>query len=215
MPQASPAKTQNEALPLLPLRGMVVFPYMVVPLDVGREKSVSAVEEAMVHDRQIVLVAQKEARQNDPSPEQIYATGTLAEIKQLVKLPEAIRVLVEGVARVRIKGYTQEEPYYRVHVERLREDAARSTEIEALMRNAVYQFEQYVKLSRNTPAEILVSVTNIDEPGRLADTIASHLSSPSVKLDDRQVLLEAGDPKERLERLSAMLTREQIGRAHV
>ena len=208
MPQASPAKTQNEALPLLPLRGMVVFPYMVVPLDVGREKSVSAVEEAMVHDRQIVLVAQKEARQNDPSPEQIYATGTLAEIKQLVKLPEAIRVLVEGVARVRIKGYTQEEPYYRVHVERLREDAARSTEIEALMRNAVYQFEQYVKLSRNTPAEILVSVTNIDEPGRLADTIASHLSSPSVKLDDRQVLLEAGDPKERLERLSAMLTRE-------
>lgn len=208
MPQARPGKTKLETLPLLPLRGTVVFPYMVIPLDVGREKSISAIEEAMVHDRQIVLAAQREARVNEPAPDQIYTAATVAKIKQLVKLPEAIRVLVEGVARVSIKGFAQEEPYYRVRVERRNEDCSRSTEVEALMRSAVYQFEQYVKMSKNTPPEVLVSVTSIEEPGRLADTIASHLSSPSIKLEDRQSLLQACAPKERLERLCAMLLRE-------
>ncbi|MGE5549448.1 MAG: endopeptidase La [Bacteroidota bacterium] len=195
-------------MPLLPLRGMVVFPYMVHPLDVGREKSVSAIEEAMVNDRLIVLAAQKEAKVNEPAPDQIYTTGTLAEIKQLVKLPEAIRILVEGVTRVRIKEYVQEEPYYRVVIERLSEETDCSVEMEALMRNAIHQFEQYVKLSRNTPPEVLVSVTNIGEPGRLADTIASHLSSSTAKLEDRQELLKADAPKERLEKLCTMMMRE-------
>ena len=210
MPRASRSITEKnvETLPLLPLRGMVVFPYVVEPLDVGREKSIGAIEEAMVHDRLIVLVAQKEAKVNEPAPDQIYSIGVIAEIKQLVKLPEAIRVLVEGIARVRIKGFIQEEPYYRVQVQRLREDSAGTTEIEALMRNVVNQFEQYVKLSKNTPPEVLLSITNIEEPGRLADTIASHLSSPSIKIEDRQELLQAVEPKNRLERLCMMLMRE-------
>ena len=210
MPRASKSITEKnvETLPLLPLRGMVVFPYVVEPLDVGREKSIGAIEEAMVHDRLIVLVAQKEAKVNEPAPDQIYSIGVIAEIKQLVKLPEAIRVLVEGIARVRIKGFIQEEPYYRVQVQRLREDSAGTTEIEALMRNVVNQFEQYVKLSKNTPPEVLLSITNIEEPGRLADTIASHLSSPSIKIEDRQELLQAVEPKNRLERLCMMLMRE-------
>ena len=210
MPRASKSITEKnvEILPLLPLRGMVVFPYVVEPLDVGREKSIGAIEEAMVHDRLIVLVAQKEAKVNEPAPDQIYSIGVIAEIKQLVKLPEAIRVLVEGIARVRIKGFIQEEPYYRVQVQRLREDSAGTTEIEALMRNVVNQFEQYVKLSKNTPPEVLLSITNIEEPGRLADTIASHLSSPSIKIEDRQELLQAVEPKNRLERLCMMLMRE-------
>ena len=199
---------KTEIFPLLPLRGMVVFPYMVVPLDVGREKSLSAVEEAMVRDRQIVLAAQKEARVNDPAPDQIYATGTVAEIKQLVKLPEAIRVLVEGIARVRLEEYVQEEPYYRVGVFRLGEECERTMELEALMRNAVHHFEQYVKLSKNAPPEILMAITGLEEPGRLADTIASHLASPSVRIEDRQELLEAADPKARLEKLCLMLARE-------
>ena len=210
MPRASKSITEKnvETLPLLPLRGMVVFPYVVEPLDVGREKSIGAIEEAMVHDRLIVLVAQKEAKVNEPAPDQLYSIGVIAEIKQLVKLPEAIRVLVEGIARVRIKGFIQEEPYYRVQVQRLREDSAGTTEIEALMRNVVNQFEQYVKLSKNTPPEVLLSITNIEEPGRLADTIASHLSSPSIKIEDRQELLQAVEPKNRLERLCMMLMRE-------
>jgi len=210
LPRASKSITEKnvETLPLLPLRGMVVFPYVVEPLDVGREKSIGAIEEAMVHDRLIVLVAQKEAKVNEPAPDQIYSIGVIAEIKQLVKLPEAIRVLVEGIARVRIKGFIQEEPYYRVQVQRLKEDSAGTTEIEALMRNVVNQFEQYVKLSKNTPPEVLLSITNIEEPGRLADTIASHLSSPSIKIEDRQELLQAVEPKNRLERLCMMLMRE-------
>lgn len=208
MPQTSSTRPQQQTLPLLPLRGMIVFPYIVNPLDVGREKSISAIEEAMINDRQIVLMAQKEARVNDPSIDQIYNIGTVAEIKQLIKLPEAIRILVEGIARVKIVEYVQEEPYYRVRVERLSEQCERTTEVEALMRNAIYQFEQYTKLSKNTPPEILVSVSGIDDPGRLADTIASHLSSPSIKLEDRQELLEAGNPKHRLEKLCAMLLRE-------
>ncbi|MGQ9778454.1 MAG: endopeptidase La [Bacillota bacterium] len=201
--------SQNlEVFPLLPLRGMVVFPYMVVPLDVGREKSLNAIEEAMLRDRQIVVAAQKDARTNDPAPEEIYSLGTLVEIKQLVKLPEAVRVLVEGLARVKLVEYLQEEPYYRVGVVRLEEEAIRDTELEALMRHVLSQFEQYVKLGKNAPAELLAVVAEIEEPGRLADTIASHLGAPLMKTEDRQALLEAVEAKARLEKLSLVLARE-------
>ena len=193
-------------LPLLPLRGVLVFPYMVIHLDVGREKSVQAIEEAMLLDRKIFLATQKEAQKDEPAQEDIYAVGTVAEIKQLLKLPGGtIRVLVEGISRGRILKYTGNEPFFRVEIEEFKDAVAKTPEIEALMRSLIYQFEQYVKLSKRIPPETVVSVVNLEEPGRLADIIASHLN---LKIDDRQIILEAVDIAKRLEKLCAMVVRE-------
>lgn len=196
----------RSVLPLLPLRGVLVFPYMVIHLDVGREKSVQAIEEAMLLDRKIFLATQKEAQKDEPSEEDIYLVGTVAEIKQLLKLPGGtIRVLVEGLSRGRIVKYTGNSPFFRVEIEEFKDPVTKTPEIEALMRSLIYQFEQYVKLSKRIPPETVVSVVNLEEPGRLADIIASHLN---LKIDDRQIILESVDIARRLEKLCTLVVRE-------
>ena len=196
----------ERVMPLLPLRGILVFPYMVIHLDVGREKSVQAIEEAMINDRCIFLATQKEAQTDDPGQDDIYRIGTVAEVKQLLKLPGGtIRVLVEGLTRGKIKQYSSNEPYFQVEIEQYSEDFAKNNEIEALMRSLVYQFEQYVKFSKRIPPETVVSVVNLEEPGRLADIISSHLS---LRIEDKQSILEAVEIVPRLEKLCAIVAKE-------
>ncbi|HHY97785.1 MAG TPA: endopeptidase La [Firmicutes bacterium] len=196
----------RDVLPLLPLRGVLVFPYMTIPLEVGRDRSVGALEDAMMNERLIMLAAQKQARINEPAPSEIYEIGTISEIKQLAKLPDGtIRILVEGIMRARIEEYVQHDPCYKVRVARLEEEVEKTPEIEALMRTAINSFEQYVKLSKRIPPEILLSVMGIDEPGRLADDIASHLP---LKMEDKQAILQAGSPRIRLEKLCTILSKE-------
>lgn len=196
----------ERVLPLLPLRGILVFPYMVIHLDVGREKSVQAIEQAMMQDKMIVLSTQKEAQTDDPGPDDIYAIGTVAEIKQLLKLPGGtIRVLVEGIARARIEEYIEETPFFKVRVLQYVEKFEKTAKIEALMRNLVNQFEQYVKVSKRIPPETMASIVNLDDPGRLADITASHLN---LRLDEKQEILEAVDIVKRLEKLCAIVSKE-------
>ena len=195
-----------DVLPLLALRGMLVFPYMTVPLDVGREKSVSALEDAMMNNRLIVLAAQKETREPDPSPDGIHSVGTVAEVKQLAKISEGtIRILVEGIVRVQILDYVQNDPHFRVKISSVVDPKTVDREIEALMATALRHFEEYVKLNRKIPPEILVSVSSIEEPGRLADDIALHLP---LKVDQKQAVLECLSPKERLEKVCMLLMKE-------
>lgn len=194
-------------LPLLPLRGILVFPYMVIHLDVGRERSMAAIEEAMLGDRIVLLASQKETEIDSPTQDDIYSIGTLAEIKQLLKLPGGtMRVLVEGICRGSIKEFIAEEPYFKVLVEEHEEKAeARSTDLEALTRGVLHQFEEYAKLSKKIPAETLGTVLTVDEPGRLADIVASHLN---LKVADKQIILDALTVEERLERLTELIMRE-------
>ena len=193
-------------LPLLPLRGVIVFPNMVIHLDVGREGSKNALDEAMLKDNLILLVTQKEAQIDEPESNDLYLMGTIVNIKQMLKLPGGtIRVLVEGLNRARIKEFVQSKPYFKVLVEELQESEAKTTEIEALTRSVLLQFEQYIKLSKKIPLEILANVTEIEEPGRLADIIASHLM---LKIDQKQNILEAVEPQSRLEILAEILNRE-------
>lgn len=206
------AKKQEELteikrrLPLLPLRGILVFPYMIIHLDVGREKSVKAIEETMIQDRIIFLATQKEAQTDEPAEEDIYEIGTVAEIKQLLKLPGGtIRVLVEGLSRAKIESYVDHEPYFKVEVTEYPETGNVTAEIEALMRSLVNQFEHYVKMSKRIPPETVVTVVNLEEPGRLADIIASHLA---LKIEDKQRVLEAVDIAVRLEILCEIVTKE-------
>jgi ATP-dependent Lon protease len=196
----------KEVLPLLPLRGMIVFPFMVIPLDVGRDKSISALEEAMVQERLIVLAAQRHAKINDPEPDDIYTMGTIAEVKQLLKLPDGtIRVLVEGIRRAQIVSFVQSDPHYRVQLAEVAEADEKNVEVEALMRSTLYQFEQLIKLSKKIPPEVLTSVSNIEDPGRLADIISSHLN---LKIEEKQDILEAVSAKSRLETLCTFLVKE-------
>ena len=193
-------------LPLLPLRGVIVFPNMVMHLDVGRERSVNALEQAMMEDNKILLVSQKEARIDEPAPEDLYTRGTIAQIKQLLKLPGGtIRVLVEGLARARINKYLSNDPFFKVEVEEIEEVEKKSVEVEALMRSVIYQFEQYIKLSKKIPPDTLVTVTSLEEPGRMADLIASNLM---LKIQQKQEILEATTPLKRLEKLSEILAHE-------
>lgn len=193
-------------LPLLPLRGLLVFPNMVIHLDVGRDRSVNAIDEAMNSNREIFLVMQKDAQTDEPELEDIYETGTVAEIKQLLKLPGGtIRVLVEGITRGRIVRLLSSDPVMRVEVEIPEEQAAKTLEVEALMRNLRDLFEQYVKISKKIPPETVMAVVAIEEPGRLADIIASHLV---LKLSDKQEILEAVDIRDRLEALYRILANE-------
>lgn len=193
-------------LPLLPLRGLLVFPNMVIHLDVGRDRSVNAIDEAMNSDREILLVMQKDAQVDVPDLDDVYQIGTVAEIKQLLKLPGGtIRVLVEGLTRARITRLLETDPVMRVEVEIPGETYEKTLEIEALVRNLRELFEQYVKVSKKIPPETVMAVVAIEEPGRLADVIASHLI---LKLSDKQEILEAIDIKERLEKLLQILTNE-------
>lgn len=196
----------REEMPVMPLRGLIVFPNMTIPLDVGRERSIAALEDALANDRRIILAAQKVAKINEPSSDEIYKFGCLAEVKQLVRLPDGtIRVVVEGIARARIDEFVSEDPFYKAKVTVVDEVEEKDLEIEALMRTTFLQFEEYVKQSKRIPAEILMSVASIEDAGRLADDIAAHLP---LKVEDKQSVLEALDPRERLEKLIAILSRE-------
>ncbi len=192
--------------PVLPLRDIVVFPHMIVPLFVGREKSVRALEDVMREDKQILLVTQKNASQDDPKPDEIFEIGTIGTVLQLLKLPDGtVKVLVEGGQRARIARFTENESFFQAEAEPIPDDAASPQELEALGRAAVSQFEQYIKLNKKIPPEVLVSVNQIDEPGKLADTIASHLS---LKIPEKQELLETPSIGERLERVYGFMEGE-------
>src|SRR5688572_7581874 len=193
-------------VPLLPLRDIIVFPHMVVPLFVGREKSIAALEEAMAADKELLLAAQKKAKTNDPKDVDIFRVGTIGHIIQLLRLPDGtVKVLVEGRRRAKITGYPQTAPFFLAEIEELPEPDERGVETQALMRSIQGVFENYVKLSKRIPPEMLVSVQTIEEPGRLADTIAAHLS---LKLNDKQTILETESPQKRLEKLYELMQSE-------
>ncbi|WP_243386534.1 endopeptidase La [Bacillus kexueae] len=201
------AKTETRIVPLLPLRGLLVYPTMVLHLDVGREKSVQALEQAMMGDHIIFLTTQKEISIDDPKEEDIYHIGTLTKIKQMLKLPNGtIRVLVEGLQRGEIKTFLQEDTYMSVEVTTYEERTEKDVEEEALMRTALDYFEQYIKMSKKLTSETFATVTDIDEPGRLADLIASHLP---IKLKDKQQILETYDIKERLNTVIEIIHNEK------
>ncbi len=193
-------------VPLVPLRDIVVFPYMVVPLFVGRAKSILALEEAMAHERELLLCAQREAGEDEPEEGDIYPVGTLGSIIQLLRLPDGtVKVLVEGKQRARIRRFTSHDPYFACEVEVLAEPAGSRVETEALVRTVHGAFESYVKLNKKVPPETLNTVAAIDEPGRLADTIVGHLN---LKLEERQEILEASSPGKRLEGVYARMQAE-------
>ncbi len=192
--------------PVLPLRDIVVFPHMIVPLFVGREKSVRALEDVMKDDKQILLVTQKNASQDDPTPSDIYSVGTIGTVLQLLKLPDGtVKVLVEGGQRARIRRFTDNPNFFQVYADMLEEREDDQQELEALGRAVVSQFEQYIKLNKKIPAEVLISVNQIDEPAKLADTVAQHLT---LKIADKQQLLETESTLERLERVYAFMEGE-------
>ncbi len=195
-----------ETYPLLPLRDVVVFPHMVIPLFVGRQKSIKALETAMESGKSIVLVAQKSAAKDEPVPEDLYDVGSLASILQMLKLPDGtVKVLVEGGQRVRINSITDVGTHYNGEIALLDELGADNHEIEAMRRTLVSQFDQFVKLNKKIPPEVLTSLAGIDSAGRLSDTIAAHLP---LKLEQKQQILEMADVKQRLEHLLSLLETE-------
>jgi len=198
---------ENQVLPILPLRDIVVFPHQPVPLFVGREKSVRALEEAMRNDgKQILLATQKDKDDDDPSPAAIYDVGVVATVLQLLKLPDGtVKVLVEGKARAGITRFTDQAEYYEAEIAYVQEDGAGTPEAEALSRAVVEQFENYVKLNKKVPPEVLAAVPQIESAGELADRIASHLS---VKISEKQSLLEVFNVVKRLEKVYALMEGE-------
>jgi len=198
--------SEIKTLPVLPLRDIVVFPHMVVPLFVGRDKSVKALEEVMRTDKQILLVTQKNSADDDPAPGDIYDVGVLATVLQLLKLPDGtVKVLVEGKQRAAVLKFTRQDVFYEAEVSAIEEDGGEAHEAEALSRAVVEQFENYVKLNKKIPPEALASIPQIAEPGKLADSIAAHLS---VKIQDKQQLLEVFNIVKRLEKVFALMEGE-------
>ncbi len=198
--------SKGALFPVLPLRDIVVFPHMIVPLFVGREKSVRALEDVMQEDKQILLVTQKDAGQDDPAPEDLYTVGTIGTILQLLKLPDGtVKVLVEGGERASVVNFTDKEEFFQAFAEVLPEEDADEAETEALSRSVVTQFEQYIKLNRKVPPEVLVSINQIEEPSKLADTVSSHLS---LKIPEKQELLEADTVQKRLEKIYSFMEGE-------
>ena len=199
-------QSRDGTFPVLPLRDIVVFPHMIVPLFVGREKSVRALEDVMRDDKQIMLVTQKDASQDDPQSGDIYQVGTIGTVLQLLKLPDqTVKVLVEGGQRARIKSFTDNPDFFQAYAEVFDDVASEGQELEALSRAAVAQFEQYIKLNKKIPPEVLVSINQIDDPSKLADTVASHLA---LKIADKQQLLETNSIAERLEKIFAFMEGE-------
>lgn len=202
----SKIEPHQKIVPMLPLRDIIIFPHMVVPLFVGREKSINALDEAMNNKQDILLVAQVNAKTNDPKPEDIYNVGTLGTIIQLLRLPDGtIKVLVEGRKRARIQRYIPHDTSFLVEVEEVQENKDVTVEVEALMRSIKSTFETYVKLNKRIPPEMLSSVAVIDDPSRLADTIVAHLN---LKLGDKQKILEIESPAERLNKLYELMQGE-------
>ena len=195
-----------DAYPVLPLRDIVVFPHMIVPLFVGREKSIRALEEVMKADKAILLATQQNAADDDPATDAIFTTGTLARVLQLLKLPDGtVKVLVEGAARARIRRYLPAEGYYAAEAEAIADDPIEAIEAEALSRSVLSEFENYVKLNKKISPEVVAAVTQIDDYGKLADTIASHLA---VKLADKQAILEIHSIAKRFEKCLALMESE-------
>lgn len=202
-----PQKAKGRRFPLLPLRGLLVYPSMVLHLDVGREKSVKALEKAMVEDNLILLCSQSEVNIEEPTQEDIFRIGTVANVRQMLKLPNGtIRVLVEGMERAEIIQYTDNEEFYEVMASELHEEENNDSEVAALMRTVLGQFENYINLSKKVTPETLAAVSDIEEPGRLADVITSHLS---LKIRDKQEILETVDVRQRLEKLLDILNNER------
>ena len=198
--------TQLTSMPILPLRDVVVYPHMVIPLFVGREKSIQALEAAMDNGKQILLVAQKSAAKDEPSQEDLYEIGTVSSILQLLKLPDGtVKVLVEGNKRARIVSYLGEEEYFTAQIKELDEEVVDDRESEVLIRTLTTQFDQYVKLNKKIPPEILTSLSSIEEAERMVDTIAAHMS---LKLDEKQKVLEVIDLRERVEHLMVLMESE-------
>ena len=199
-------RAAGEVYPVLPLRDIVVFPHMIVPLFVGRERSVKALEDVMKEDKQILLIAQKNAADDDPVREDIYRVGTIATVLQLLKLPDGtVKVLVEGEARARVIRFTENDNYYEVYADILSEQLGPDEELEALSRSVIAQFEKYIKLNKKVPTEALASINQIEEPGKLVDTVASHIS---LKISEKQELLEIDELAERMERVIAFMEAE-------
>ena len=195
-----------KVIPVLPLRDVVVYPHMVIPLFVGREKSIKALEAAMEADKQIFLAAQKNASQDDPEIDDIYRLGTLSNILQLLKLPDGtIKVLVEGGERAQVLNFMSTDGYFTAQVQTFKPELMDERESEVLIRSVLAQFDQYVKLNKKVPPEILSALSSIDEPSRLADTIAAHMS---LKVDEKQKILEITDARERLEHLMVLMESE-------
>ena len=195
-----------EIYPVLPLRDIVVFPHMIVPLFVGREKSIRALEEVMKGDRFILLATQKVAADDDPETGAIFTTGTLASVLQLLKLPDGtVKVLVEGASRAQVKRYTRTEDFYEAEASVLAEETGAAVEVEALGRSVVSEFEGYVKLNKKVSAEVVAAVGQIDDFSKLADTVASHLS---IKIADKQDILETVSVTKRLEKCLGLMESE-------
>ncbi|WP_456273847.1 endopeptidase La [Bacillus sp. AK031] len=201
------AKQKEITLPLLPLRGLLVYPTMVLHLDVGRDRSVQALEKAMVDDQYIFLTTQKDMNIDEPGVDDFYEMGTLTKVKQMLKLPNGtIRVLVEGIQRAEISSFTNEENFYEVNIFTHEDTEEKESETEALMRTLLNYFEQYIKLSKKVSAETYSTVSDIDEPGRLADIVASHLP---LKMKEKQKVLETLDIKERLQLVIQTINNEK------
>ncbi len=201
-----PAAGVTESYPVLPLRDIVVFPHMIVPLFVGREKSIRALEEVMKADKFILLATQMNAAEDDPKPEAVFSAGVLASVLQLLKLPDGtVKVLVEGMARAKVTRYTRTEEYYEAEAQITPEELPDAVEAEALARSVASEFEGYVKLNKKVSPEVVSAVAQIDDPGKLADTVASHLS---VKIGDRQAVLEMTSVAKRLEKCLQLMESE-------
>jgi ATP-dependent Lon protease len=201
-----PNEEQQLVLPVLPLRDVVVYPHMVIPLFVGRDKSINALEKAMAETKQILLVAQKNAAEDDPEINDIHLIGTISNILQLLKLPDGtIKVLVEGKQRAQINGFLFDEKLFSAQIEPLLSPASNEKELEVLARSITSRFDQYIKLNKKVPPEILNSLTSINDPGRLADTIAAHMA---IRIEEKQKILEIINVAERLEHLIALIESE-------
>ena len=204
--ETSTAEDTFTSVPVLPLRDVVVYPYMVIPLFVGRKKSIKALEVASDENQQILLVAQKDSGDDDPTVKEIFETGSLANILQFLKLPDGtVKVLVEGTSRAKVVLMADSDDYFKAEVVTLADNEPEEREADVLMRSLLSQFEQYVKLNKKIPPEVIASLSGIDNAARMADTVAAHMS---LKLQDKQLLLEMNDVKDRIEKLMVLLESE-------
>src|SRR6266481_5394981 len=189
----------GQVVPLLPLRGLIVFPHQVFPISAGRHKSIKALEEAEAQKKPILLAAQKDPKVSEPTPDDIYAVGTLGIVVQLLHLPDGtVKALLEGKKRARIIRHVSDREFFQVEVEEVAEVCERTTAVEALMRSLISTFDNYVGLNKKIPPEMVTSISAIDDPAYLADKLVGHLGA---KLEDKQSLLECFNPAERLERI--------------
>ncbi|HTF85858.1 MAG TPA: endopeptidase La [Cellvibrio sp.] len=206
MSQSDISVSNANELPLLPLRDVVVYPHMVTPLFVGRGKSIEALERAMVSDKQVLLVAQRNPSVDDPTAEDVYSIGTIASILQLLKLPDGtVKVLVEGVERANIEAIDDLDTFFRARILPMAEEELSGKEADVLIRSTIDQFEKYVNLSKKVPAEVITSLSGIDDPGRLADTVAAHMA---LELPQKQTILEMASVRERIEHLLNLMDAE-------